>query len=134
MTAARRGDAIVLVQAGRTLYADGRPSQPTTDIEVGIVTSVTRDGSVKAFTDVIGSRQDLARRTSRWHFAQRYILSQDEIDVEAFVAAARARRWPHRPDDADHLPYPFQSLDEARAVARECRPLQAAGNIQPTVI
>lgn len=97
---ARRGDIAVLVHPH-----DGR-----TDITLGVVTSVTRDGTVKARDEPLFAGS--APRPLRLLHARGdrvLIVPAARIDVAAAMAAYRQHVYP-----GDDMIRPFESEEEAR--------------------
>jgi hypothetical protein len=116
MTVFKRGDGVVFVREA-TDYVIGQPSVKRADIQVGRVTSVTRDGQIKAFVDLSWSSETpvkLANTTYR--YATAYILPADEIDIAGVAAYCAARPWSH---DPSHTGMPFHSLAEIKQELRQ---------------
>jgi hypothetical protein len=116
MTVFKRGDGVVFVREA-TDYVIGRPSVKRDDIRVCRVTSVTRDGQIKAFVDLSWSSETpvkLANTTYR--YATAYILPADEIDIAGVATYCAARPWSH---DPRHVGMPFGSLDEVKQELRQ---------------
>lgn len=114
MTTFKRGDGVVFVRSART-YTIGEASREYQDITVGMVTSVTRDGQIKAFRHgAWGSVVKLG--TSQQRHALAYVLPKDEIDVAGVLDYCANRPWSHAPE---HKGMPFRSLDEVKAELRQ---------------
>lgn len=93
----------------------GQASYDRADIEVGTVTSVTRDGKIKAYQPSWGERP-LPLRTSVYLHATAYILPKGEWDLPAVMEYCRNRPWSHKPE---HKGMPFESLEQSRAELRQ---------------
>ncbi len=97
---------------GMTCAHSGGPDEAWV---IGVVTSVTSDGTVRAWRDASGTRH-AGPGIPRW-FRGRLLLAPD-VDAEAALAVARAR---HRPGDPGQL-VPFGSLAAVRAALAPLRP------------
>jgi hypothetical protein len=111
---AKRGDLVVIER--KTSYVTTSQGWHE-DIwyEVGIVSSITRDGQVKAYRDRYSQTpKDAARQVSNvLGFVRSYVMPAAEIDVEPAARAAWANEWkPGYPGK------PFDSLEEAKSVLR----------------
>ncbi len=113
MMKARRGDIAVLVTERRNYYI-GRGSTVHTDVEIALVTSVTREGTVKAVRHV-GSDTTLPVARLPRHTV--HIVSAAEFDVAAVLESARAHCWPGHPDQVK----PYASLAEVRDMLQQHR-------------
>lgn len=109
---ARRGDLVVIVI--------NHPDLDYQTVEIMLVTSITRDGHVKATQNTWGTTLPLARQLG---VQQTLVVSKTEVDVDAVMAAARAHTWPGHPNQPMH----YDTLAEVRQVLAPHR-LQA----QPT--
>lgn len=114
-TRARRGDVVAIVTTSRTAYVGG-PSETRERVELAIVASVTRDGTVKradilAYGDGSTSTYDAARHGGR------VLTMPDDVAGDALLAAYSRRRYPTAPH-SDAVP-PFDSMADARAFIRE---------------
>jgi hypothetical protein len=112
-TPAKRGD-LIAIRTERHDYVVGKETEMTITVEIGVVTSVTRDGVVKAAVVPYGPESngqvDLTRPNHRRSIS---IVPQDKIDVRDALATYRQHTWPgHRSTQ------PYASLDEARAALR----------------
>lgn len=115
-TAAHRGDGVVIAETHRD-YVIGQPMAERTTYELGTVTSITRDGQVKAWwpahasdahrVNVPGGYAIPGRRAGLW------LLPAAEFDVPGAITAARAHVWP-----GHESVKPFDSLEEIRAALR----------------
>lgn len=105
MPAARRGDLIAVTRTSRD-HVIGRGSTTTTRVDVGVITSVTRDGLAKAWCP-IGSTtpRSLDTRHEQWK-----IIEAHRVRVEGVIAMVRAHHWPGHPGQI----MPFDSEDELR--------------------
>src|SRR5690606_15347093 len=110
----RRGDLAVIV-VERTTFFVGKPSQVSTCIEIGRVTSIKRDGSAirrvqiptgdpASFDEWVAERQARGTRVLR--------LSAELVDVEAALAAFSRRHYPHQTVEDHYSVPPFGSLEE----------------------
>lgn len=105
-TIARRGDLAALVSEHVDAYI-GAESVRRTVVELGVVTSVSREGVAKAVRDVWGSVRAIAR-------GERVLLVyRDRVDAEAVRLAAAERVYV-----GTRQPRPFDSVDEAVAFVR----------------
>lgn len=105
---ARRGDLVIVQHSTLEATRDGR-GRTVHRFRVAVVTSVTRDGQVKAFQEHSASAPYQVKhepRNTRLH-----IVSQEKIDVEAALATARANPWN---TGGGHLGKPYYSLTEVR--------------------
>jgi len=111
---ARKGD-LVLVETVERSYRIGAPSTETTSYSFGLVHSATRDGVVKKWSGVGYGDELVSDVGVKLRPGQRiWVLPKTEIDVAAVLQAAKTHHWPGHPGQ----PMPFESLDEARDVAR----------------
>lgn len=120
---ARKGD-LILVETVHRDYVIGQGARVSTEYQFGVVASATRDGMVKTWaavgwgddlvsTDFRGRwvGQDIARAARYW------VVPKADVDVDGVLAAAKAHHWPGTPGQ----PKEYDSLDEARAVAKQHR-------------
>ena len=120
-TKAKRGD--LAVRVATTVTHEINPSRriERCQVTLGRVTSITRDGIVKAVAEPAYAGDDGAypwRRDRDYQGSRLYVLGADRVDVGAVLASYAERRWPSaRPDST--MVYPFQSLDEAREHVRQ---------------
>jgi hypothetical protein len=109
----------VLVERTERTYGIGIPSTERTTYEFGMVASATRDGVLKSWfrigygDQIVSEYQSILTREER----AAYVLSQSEIDVSAVLTAAKSHHWPDHPGQ----PMPFDSVEEAREIARPFR-------------
>lgn len=107
---ATRGD-LVIVQQTHNDFVIGQGLTTRETFEVGVVTSVTREGVVKRFRS---SWLDSEQRADLRRNARFLIASAAIIDVRAALETAKAHVW-----DAEHpYPKPYDSLAEAQAALR----------------
>lgn len=106
---ARRGDLAVLVCTRRD-FVIGQGTTERTAADVVQVTSVTRQGLVKAVRSCWTDSCSVP--LERWSFPgpEVYLVSQDRIDVVAAMELARQHSWPGHPNQ----PMPFESLEAVR--------------------
>lgn len=105
---ARRGDLVIVQRSTLQGTRDGR-GQTVHRFTAARVTSITRDGIVKAFQEhssPIPYQVKHEPRSTRYH-----IIPQEKIDVEAALATARANPWNAA---GGHLGKPYYSLAEVR--------------------
>jgi hypothetical protein len=116
---ATRGDLVVLVRTVRNYsLIDGDLSR--TEVDVAEVTSVTRDGKVKA-ARLLDS--DLPLAIERYTgVVQTFLVPADSIDKDAAIAKVREHVW----KPGTRLIQPYTSVDEVREVLRPFRLLDAA--------
>lgn len=118
-TKARRGDlAVLLMRSTTTHLSEGR--QTSERVEIGTVTSVTREGTVKAVA-IPFSRTDLDPQSlplrSRHGVTSVLLVPADEIDTEAALSAYREHRW----NDESEMIKPLDSIAQAREMLRPFR-------------
>lgn len=112
-TAAKRGDLMILV---RTSYSWNTSfvRTPYESVRIGVVTSATRDGNVKAWDNPFITKSGPRSIPFRRAADDRVLLvSKDKIDVAAAMAAYRKRVYLGHNQIMD-----FNSLDEAREFLR----------------
>lgn len=119
---ARKGD-LVLVERTERSYVIGQPSTERTTYEFGVVHSATRDGVVKTWSN-IGYGDELVSVYGRplTRAETTYVMPKSDINVTATLEAAKAHHWPGHPGQ----PMPFDSIDEAKDLARPFRLESAA--------
>ena len=123
---ARKGDLVLIertehchwsLDARAEARAAGRElPETTTAYTFGVVASATRDGVVKTWRPV-GYGADLVSGGYARPLLPReraYVIPAKTIDVTGVLRAAKEHHWPGHPDQ----PKPFDSLDEAKLVAR----------------
>lgn len=114
-TAAKRGD-LVVIESTHTDFVIGSGSSKRQTFEIGIVTSIDRQGIVQRIKDAWGS----PRRLYSWERV--YIASKTSVHAEqAHEAAQTQHTYPGHPGQ----PMPFASLDEAKAFLTPYRIVQA---------
>lgn len=110
---AKRGDSVAIVSETRD-YVIGQGSSTATRVELGQVTSITRDGAVKAFRS-LGWSDSSARPIERVvGFRQAIIIPATQIAPDDVQSVAKAHHWPGHPNQ----PRPFESLEEVREALR----------------
>lgn len=120
-TKAKRGDLVAIER--ETSCTSTTSTTRRTSIDVHIVTSVTREGVVKATRPVHGS--DLGRETEYgpekpqpiariFGLRARYVIGAQTIHVPSAIAAVLAHHYPGHPNQLQ----PFDSLDELRSILR----------------
>jgi len=108
---AKRGGLVITVEERSDLSLMGGRTV-TAAYSVGVVTSITREGVIKAWRDTWGTEQ-LARHNPRVTFQ---VGSKDRFDVDGAYEMAKAHTWPGRPTPKD-----WDSLDELKAALRPYR-------------
>lgn len=107
-TGAKKGD-LVLVKRTTRDFVIGKESTERTDYTYGVVGQVDKNGIVKTYsTNPDGSYPTPVRPGD-----QTYAANAEQVDVGAVMAAARAHTYPN-----STTPMPFDSLDEAKALAK----------------
>lgn len=133
-TMASRGDLVVVVQHYRDWVRGEEPREYDT-YTVGTVTSVTRDGTVKMFSEAGRAREpdlrgqaDRGGGLPRTGFVRAYVMSSAKIDVAGALATAACRTW-----DGHATTRPYETLAEVQAALRPhlrteptCEPLHEA--------
>lgn len=109
---AKRGDLAVIVTTSHD-YVIGTGRTVRESAELVTVTSVTRDGVVKAVRDYSGSVRDLTRPSAGRRVL---VLPAATVDATAAVTAYAERRYPSAPHSS--MVPPFGSVDEARSFLR----------------
>src|SRR5258706_1187905 len=106
---ARRGDLVIVQRSTLEATRDGR-GKTVHRFRVARVTSITREGLVKAFQEYNATTPYQVKhepRSTRYH-----IVPQGKIDVEAALATAPANPWN---TGGGHLVKPYYSMTEGRA-------------------
>lgn len=118
---ARRGGLVVIIQEHRN-YMIGAGSVESTTCEIGIVSSVTREGAVKAYQSPRYRHEPGGGQSVPLAYLPRataLLIPAATIDVEAAFAVAEGRCW--HGDGREFDSYrPFDSLDEVRAALKPC--------------
>lgn len=118
---ARKGDLVLIERTERT-YGIGVPTTESTTWSFGMVASAARDGVVKSYFSLaygeggespVSEYQSVLTRNER----AAYVMPKASIDVAAVLWAAKAHHWPGHPTQ----PMPFDSVEEAREIARPHR-------------
>lgn len=111
-TPAKRGD-LAIIESRHTYYVIGQGTTVHNEFTVCEVTSIKRDGSVRAVRSVnLGeSTIDLARWTG---YQRIYLVSKARINVADALAAARRNTWPGH---SDH-PKCYDTLNEVKEALR----------------
>lgn len=111
MTAAKRGDTVAIVTTSHDYVIGKKGATVRESVALATVTSVTRDGIVKAAQDWghEGSPVDLTRPDSR----RRVLVVPADVDTVAARALYVTRRYPSAPHSA--MVPPFGSVEECRA-------------------
>ena len=113
----KRGDGVVFVRQAHTMMI-GQPSTEHTEITVARVTSVTREGQIKAFVNLSWSSETPTKiDNSVYRYGtEKYRLPADEIDIASVATYCANRPWSHNPV---HKGMPFHSLDEVRTELKQ---------------
>lgn len=109
---ARRGDLIIIQRSSLQGTRDGR-GQTVHRFTAARVTSITRDGTVKAFQEHSSPIPYQVRHeplSTRYH-----ITPQEAINVAAALATAAANPWN---TSGDHTGKPYYSLQEVQAAMK----------------
>ena len=110
---AKRGDSVAIVKKTRD-YVMGQGTTERTEVTLAKVTSITRDGWVKAFTEYGWSESTSYPLERVISLGQALVIPASMIDPADVRAVAKAHHWPGHPDQ----PRPFDSLEEAREALR----------------
>lgn len=118
MIKAKRGDLVIIVQEHHD-YIIGKGTQESTTCEISIVSSVSREGVIKAFKPARYSNEPSAGDTVplKWlaNVTSTPFIPASRINIAAALKAARDHQWP------GGQPYmPFDSLDEVRTALKPC--------------
>jgi hypothetical protein len=109
-TPAKRGDIAVIPITFRALYI-GSAGTTTTEYHVTIVTSVTRDGNVKAVRTVDSDTViPLNRFYSGGRRGQIMIAAKNKCDVAGVIESVKLHTWPGHPNQIKA----YTSWDEVR--------------------
>ena len=114
----KRGDLVIIVQEHRD-YIIGGGAQESTTCEIGIVSSISRDGVIKAFKPARYSDEPNGGTPVHLERLPKVILTPfipaTRIDIPAALKVARDHQW-----GSGHPYMPFDSLDEVRAALKPC--------------
>jgi hypothetical protein len=111
---AKRGDLAVIV-SHISDFVIGQPMTTHDQVEVCVVTSVTRDGVIKAVRRASWAITIEMRRLVHPH--ETYVVPQADVDVEAAMETAAANPWPTSGTPGKY----YDSLDEVKAMLRGLR-------------
>jgi hypothetical protein len=114
---AKRGDLVAIVTTS-TDYVIGAERTERTRVILAIVTSVTRDGVVKAARTEYGGTLDLTRPRADRHVL---IVPAGTVDVPAVMTSYAERRYPTAPHSS--MVPPFSSVEECRTFVAAFRPV-----------
>lgn len=110
---AKRGDLVVIVTRVPD-FVIGQPAASRDQVDVCEVTSITRDGVIKAVRKASwGMTVEMSRWTNRH---QTYVVPKADIDVAAAMETAAANPW-HNGMPGKY----YDSLDEVREMLRQHR-------------
>lgn len=118
----KRGDGVLFVGTSITSYLAaveaGKPREAEVWTILGVATSVTREGQLKAYRDVRypDSAPTKLHSRSKEGYASQYRLPASDFDIDAVAEYCRNRPWAHSPE---HLGAPFDSLEQARTELRQ---------------
>lgn len=114
----RRGDLVVLAKRSTTSYVHG-PNEEQVRVELGVATSVSRDGRVKAWASPgFGDQTSPDSRPLRPGDGEVSWVSQDRVDVPVVLSDYRQRRYPGTDSD---MVMPLESLEQTKALLRARR-------------
>lgn len=108
---ASRGDLVVVHTTHHDHYI-GQETKTHDEFTVGVVTSITRDGTVKACQPVGYDRPVLLNYLGR-SLQCCYVIPKDRVDVPAALETAAAHLWPGQ----DHPRY-YDTLADVEAALR----------------
>lgn len=104
---ARRGDVFAVVSTERTWYI-GQANDERVRVDVGQVTSCTRDGFVKAAVDCRGYQ------LTSWATGRVLVIPADKVSPDDVLRVAREHHYEGHPGQ----PKPFDSPEELREALR----------------
>lgn len=107
---AKRGDIAVIVTERRDYYI-GQETQTRTEVTLHVVTSITREGIVKAVRDVWDGSTPVPLDRVHACRSALYIVPQGDVDVPAAMATARAHTYPN-----SDTPMAYASVAEVKAM------------------
>lgn len=109
---AKRGDLAIIESRHRDHFM-GQDARERSAFAVCVVTSITRDGVVKAVRRT--GYGDTIQPIAHWvGFHVAHIVPQTKIDVDGALEAARQHTWPDHPDQPKY----YDTLDEVRDALR----------------
>lgn len=112
-TPARRGDLVVLVTKVHD-YILGQGSVERDNVEIGVVSMVSKDGLARRATVPYGPTSELLFNIEQRRPNQVLLVDKDKIDVQAALKAYREHHWPGHPGQTK----PCDSVDEAKNLLR----------------
>lgn len=115
-----RGDAVVYVRT-EIAHMVAAPARESVSAEVGIVTSATRDGRIKAYRACGHGGEVKLHRHSLEHRMDTYRLPPAQWDIAAIETYCATRPWAHAPQ---HTGAPFSGIEQARAELQQFRRVQ----------
>jgi hypothetical protein len=112
-TKAKRGDLVAIVQEHRD-YIIGQGATKHTTCQIAVVSSITREGLVKAVRWAYNHGEKWDDPTPLAHLGriETHLVPAAKIDVAAALEAAKAHSWP------SGSTMPYASLDEVRDALR----------------
>lgn len=124
-TKARKGDLILVEETTRNYYsvatyAEAKAAGQTlpeseTTYQFGVVASATKEGEVKAWSQLAWGDELINASSSRpIGHSRRWVMSAKTIDVAGVLTAAKSHHYPGHPGQ----PKPFSSFDEAKRLAQ----------------
>jgi hypothetical protein len=119
---AKRGDLAAIVSTSRT-YVIGEASTERTQVTLGIVSSITREGLIKAVRPVWSGEGPSETSTPLRPHETALAIPADGIDVEAAIQAYAARRYETAPHST--MVPPASSVEEMRALLAPFRRVAA---------
>jgi hypothetical protein len=120
-TPAKRGDLVIIVQQHRD-YVIGTGSVESTTCEIGIISSVTRAGAVKAYRSPRYRHEPGGGQSVPLAYLPRataLLVPAASIDLEAALSVAEEHCWYGDGREFDSY-RPFDSVDEVRAALKPC--------------
>ena len=116
-----RGDAVIYVRT-EIIHMVAAPARERVSAVVGVVTSVTRDGRIKAYRPSGHGDEIKLHRHSLEHRMDTYRLPRVQWDIAAVESYCAARPWAHAPQ---YTGAPFDGIEQARAELQQFRRDQA---------
>ena len=110
---AKRGDSVAII-AEKSCYASGTGRTVRTEIELGTVTSITRDGAVKAYRSAGWSSSTSLLIERVVGFKQLLVIPAGMVDPADVLTVAKAHHWDGHPNQPKH----WESVEELRAALR----------------
>jgi hypothetical protein len=109
----KRGD-VAVVSEERSTYVLGSGASARTEVRLYLVTSVTRDGRVKAVRALDSEAAHPVERLFGHPTVKTF--PAEDVDLGALLAEAGAHKWPGHKDSS--LLKPYDSVDEVRELVK----------------